>query len=143
MFQLVYISTAAWPMDNGDLNTIIEHSRKNNRELEVTGILLQIDHGFLQILEGPRDAVKALYAKIQLDLRHIGLRVLVQQNVEDRLFSDWSMGFEKLDSASPRTAQLYNLTQEAIDTAMPPQAAKDLARHLRDFYCQVTGPLAA
>jgi len=134
MFQLVYVSTAAWPMQNGDLNAILDVSRANNSRLGVTGLLLHIDQGFLQVLEGPRDAVMTVFASIQRDLRHIGLRVLVQQETDERLFVDWSMGFDKIDPAAARTAGVFEITQEAINTIMPARKAKDLAVLLRKFY---------
>lgn len=134
MFQLVYASAAAWPMGPNDLNTIVDTSRERNRRSGITGILLYIDQGFLQILEGPRDAVLEAFGRIQKDLRHIGLRVLVQQEVEARVFDDWSMGFDRLDPQAPRSADVFEITQEAIQQKLPPDKAAMLALFLRNFY---------
>ncbi len=134
MFQLVYVSSATWPMNNEDLNMILDISRANNQRLGVTGLLLHIDQGFLQVLEGPKDAVLELLAKIQKDIRHIGLRVLIQQEIAERLFADWFMGFERLTLGSKRTADIFEITQEAITTTFPPEKAVDLAILLRNFY---------
>lgn len=143
MFQLVYVSTAAWPMNDGDLDTILAHSRKNNSRLGVTGLLLHIDQGFLQILEGPREAVLIVFAAIERDLRHIGLRVLIQQDVEERLFAGWSMGFDRLTPNSPHRAEAFAITQEAITEVLPEEKAKTLAVLLRTFYRVNSGQSAA
>jgi hypothetical protein len=143
MFQLVYVSSATWPMNNEDLNRILDMSRANNRRLGVTGLLLHIDQGFLQVLEGPKDAVLMLFARIQKDARHIGLRVLIQQESTERLFADWLMGFERLTPNSRRTADIFEITQEAITTAFPPERAVDLAILLRNFYRVNAGNFAA
>jgi Sensors of blue-light using FAD. len=134
MFQLVYVSTAAWAMNENDLNIILDGARANNRKLGVTGLLLHIDQGFLQVLEGPREAVLKIFERIRRDLRHIGLRVLIQQEVEERLFEDWSMGFDRLSPTSPRTQGVFAVTQEAIENVLPPEKAKVLAVILRNFY---------
>jgi hypothetical protein len=134
MFQLVYVSTASWSMSNSDLNVILEQSRRNNRRLGITGMLLHLDHGFLQVLEGPKEAVLEIFSNIERDLRHIGVRVLVQHDVSERLFGDWSMGFEKLSSTNPRDADVFEITREAIDEATAPEKAAEIAVLLRNFY---------
>jgi len=143
MFQLIYVSSAARPLSDDDLNKILDKSRSNNRQKEVTGLLLHVDQGFLQVLEGPREAVLAIFAHIEQDLRHTGLRVLAQQETQERLFTDWSMGFDRLDPASPRTAGIFEVTQEAINTILAPEKAKELAVLLHNFYRINAGRFAA
>jgi hypothetical protein len=143
MFQLVYVSTASWSMTHGDLNAILDISRANNRRLGVTGMLLHLDHGFLQVLEGPKDAVLHIFSKVERDRRHIGLRVLVQQEVNERLFADWSMGFDRLSESNPRTAGVFKITREAIEHAVAPEKAAQIAVLLRNFYRINAGSCAA
>lgn len=143
MFQLLYVSTASWPMNDGDLNAILDISRINNRRLGVTGLLLHIDSGFLQVLEGPKDAVMTIFSKVQRDTRHIGVRVLVQQEVGERLFGDWSMGFDRLNETNPRTADVFKITREAIENAVAPEKAAQIAVLLRNFYRVNAGCCAA
>jgi len=143
MFQLVYVSSATWPMNNEDLNRILDISRANNRRLSVTGLLLHIDQGFLQVLEGPKDAVLTLFSRIQKDSRHIGLRVLIQQDIDERLFADWHMGFERLTPGVKRTADIFEITQAAIAATFPSEKAVDLAILLRNFYRVNAGDFAA
>ena len=134
MFQLMYVSTASWKMDGGDLNAILDRSRINNRRLGVTGLLLHLDHGFLQILEGPEDAVLEIFARVERDHRHIGVHILVQRDVSERLFGEWNMGFDRWNKGAARTADVFEITREAIEDAIPPEKAAELAVLLRNFY---------
>ena len=143
MHQLVYVSTASWAMSDADLNDILDASRRNNRTKSVTGLLLYLDHGFLQVLEGPKAAVEETYAIICRDRRHSGPRILIAQDVEERLFGSWSMGFERLSEDYVRTADVFAITREAIDNAITPERAAEIAALLRNFYRINAGQYAA
>jgi hypothetical protein len=143
VFQLMYVSTAAWALDSRVLNDILDVSRAINRELGITGMLLYLDHGFLQILEGPEAAVMETFRRIERDPRHLGIRVLVQQHVSERLFGEWSMGFDRWTRDAPRTADMFDITAEAIENAIAPEKAAALAVLLRNFYRVNSGNCAA
>jgi hypothetical protein len=98
MYLLVYVSSAVNLFSDDELAELLEKSRKNNHRLGITGILLYKDGNFMQFLEGPKEAVVSLAAKIKDDPRHHGLIVLLQEEHEEREFEEWSMGFKKLDS---------------------------------------------
>jgi len=141
--QLVYVSAASWAMSDADLNEILDAARRNNGKHDVTGILLHIDKGFLQVLEGPEAAVKETFEHIARDRRHTALRILVEQDVDERLFTGWSMGFERLLPGHGRTADVFAITRDAIQSAIPPQKAAGLAILLRNFYRVNAGEIAA
>jgi hypothetical protein len=134
IFQLMYVSTASWPPNNDELAAILDVSRAKNRRLDVTGLLLYIDQSFLQILEGPEAAVMEIFRPIERDRRHFGIRVLVQQYVAERLFGEWSMGFDRWTRDAPRTADMFQITADAIENAISPEKAAALAVLLRSFY---------
>ena len=98
MYLLVYVSSASELFSDNDLVELLKKARHNNHALDVTGMLLYKDGNFMQLLEGPRETVLALVAKIKLDPRHHGFMPLLQQEQPDREFSDWEMGFQKLDA---------------------------------------------
>jgi hypothetical protein len=143
MFQLMYVSTSAWPLAHSDLNAILDISRANNRRYGVTGLLLHLDRGFLQILEGPKTAVTAVFDNIRRDHRHIGVRVLLVQDVPGRLFAGWTMGYDRWTHQTARTGGLFQITRQAIDEAIPPEKAAALAVLLRNFYRVHAGNNAA
>jgi hypothetical protein len=98
VFQLVYVSGARERLDDGDLKAILEVSRRNNARLGVTGMLLCHEGCFIQALEGDRDVVESLYARIAQDQRHGRIVVLYRGEADSRTFPDWTMGFRR---ASP------------------------------------------
>jgi len=134
MYRLVYVSASAWAMSFDDLNAILDASRDNNRKLGVTGMLLHMDNGFLQVLEGPKEAVLEIYESIACDPRHTGVRILLERETDERLFEEWTMGFDKPNAKKQQSDPVFQITREAIEHAIEPEKAAELAVLLRNFY---------
>ncbi len=100
LYQLIYVSAASADFEEASLPDLFTQSRENNARIEVTGMLLFHDRSFVQVLTGPKVAVKALYETIARDPRHSNSRILFQGDVEERAFEDWSMGFYKTNRNS-------------------------------------------
>ncbi len=99
LIEVVYASGATRPFDDEELAELLEKARANNHALGVSGILLYLDGSFLQVLEGPEEAVHALYDKIALDKRHNNVLVLKKSSIETRTFGEWKMGCVSLDKS--------------------------------------------
>jgi hypothetical protein len=97
MFHLVYISHASRHLNESDLQDILSISRSNNKKLHITGMLLNLNDKFIQVLEGKYNVVKALYEKIKEDTRHHKISIVLEGKTAHRIFKNWSMGFKKLD----------------------------------------------
>lgn len=78
------------------LEDILEQSRVNNANSDITGMLLYESGAFFQVLEGEKDAVEALYQKIEQDERHRTVTKLIQEPIEERTFGEWSMGYPRV-----------------------------------------------
>ena len=98
MFFLIYVSSAVTLFSEKDLFDLLEKSRHNNHKVGVTGMLLYKEGNFMQFLEGPKEEVFKLLEKIKKDPRHRGIITLLQQEHNEREFSEWAMGFKKLGS---------------------------------------------
>lgn len=98
MYRIVYVSSAVDLFSDQALTDLLEQSRKANRLLDITGMLLYKDGNFMQLLEGPMAAVQTLAAKIKRDPRHRGFIALLHEEEASREFSGWEMGFKKLDA---------------------------------------------
>ncbi|WP_307805161.1 BLUF domain-containing protein [Microbacterium sp. BLY] len=98
--RLVYTSTAAQPFRETALEQLLQQSRRSNATRDVTGLLLFRDGRFLQILEGPAEAVRRLVDRIAEDPRHHAMRILLETPIAARLFSDWSMGYRSFRTGS-------------------------------------------
>ena len=90
--QVIYVSEIS-DTSSDSLTNIYDISQKNNSKSGISGCLLIGSNSYLQLLEGPDSAVENLYSKIQMDSRHKKVKKLFEQNIEEKLFSSWSMKF--------------------------------------------------
>lgn len=96
LYSLVYVSSTVTPFSSAELVALLDQSRANNTRLGISGMLLYKDGNTMQLLEGERDIVLALYARIAADPRHRGLLRLLEGPTDTRQFADWSMAFRDL-----------------------------------------------
>ena len=99
MHYLIYISTAVNLLTDEELKEILISSRKNNSAKNISGLLLYADGVFLQLLEGEKIDVEQTYKKIENDLRHKKITILVKGEHDNRAFPDWSMGYSVANKA--------------------------------------------
>ncbi len=107
MFTLVYVSTEMDHLSTHDLTLLLKQSREKNAHLEVTGMLLYKDGNFMQLLEGEKSVVLALYETIRNDRRHRNVITLYDNEVSVRHFSNWSMGFGNLNEEEAKKIPGY------------------------------------
>jgi len=92
--RLIYLSRQRlerpWLADE-EVDDIVRASIRNNRAVALTGLLLVHDGWFMQVLEGPKAALEATYARIIRDPRHAEVRVLETADAEAREFGGWNM----------------------------------------------------
>lgn len=70
----------------------MEQAQAYNAAHQLTGLLCYSREGqFVQVLEGPAQEVRALYAKIQRDARHGRVVTLSDQASPTRWFAEWAM----------------------------------------------------
>lgn len=96
LVHLIYSSAASVrPVPSDLVHTILEQSRRNNTQADITGVLLYHEGSFFQVLEGPVEAVERVYRRICDDARHRNVQKLIQEPIEQRAFGDWTMGYPK------------------------------------------------
>lgn len=94
LVHLIYSSAAKdTELSEDDLNTILEKSRKNNESNNVSGVLLYESGTFFQVLEGDRAKVDSVYRTIVRDSRHINVTKIIEEEIEERTFGEWTMGY--------------------------------------------------
>lgn len=115
MLQIMYISSAANipPIDVAQILTV---SRRNNERDAVTGFLYADGRRFLQVLEGPEDAVESAFTRISGDVRHRAVVTLSRRAIEAREFGDWAMAHRMPGSDSDA---LLAQIAERLETASP------------------------
>ena len=96
MISLTYLSRATDAMTRADLEGILSVSRVNNERDGLTGILLHADQHFIQTLEGEEVDVRTAFTRIGADPRHRSVDIVLREEIEERSFDGWSMGFKRL-----------------------------------------------
>jgi hypothetical protein len=108
MLSLIYVSTSVKLLNDEELLDILKISRQNNSPKDVTGLLLYKGGNFMQVLEGPDEAVEALYEKIKADPRHKDVNVLSREQISARQFPTWEMAFQNLDDPEVKNEPGYS-----------------------------------
>ena len=136
LHTIIYVSSSVRMMQTDELDELLEQAMSCNAGHGITGMLLYRDGNFMQTLEGDKNAVHELYARIVKDKRHQGLIQLLDEPLASRQFADWSMGFEHIDpQASGRkipsavTARAFSLLESADS-----ESACVVLRVLAGFY---------
>ena len=89
--QIKYISSFAPKTTQEDVQAILETSRRNNQNSDISGILMVSDQTFFQILEGPEGDVDQVWDRIRGDHRHDNICVLTDGALRERSFGRWRM----------------------------------------------------
>lgn len=108
LFSLTYVSSAVVPFSRAELLALLERCRERNAREAITGLLLYKEGNFMQVLEGPEGAVRALHAKIGRDGRHRGMITVLQTPLAKRQFDGWTMAFRDLDDPAVRMVPGYS-----------------------------------
>lgn len=94
MRQLLYTSEETQCLSFSEIHQLLLEARRWNSKNGITGLLLHAPNGrFIQLIEGDADKIDALFARICSDRRHDSVSILLDEDVDDRLFPNWEMGF--------------------------------------------------
>lgn len=72
-------------------NQIVSFAILNNTKLDITGAMTFDGNDFAQILEGEKSVVLDLFEKIKADPRHDSIRLIKDQKITTRHYSQWAM----------------------------------------------------
>lgn len=86
-----------------EVERIAHRTRNRNADLGITGCLFYFGRYFVQVLEGHIGDVDRVYGTIVSDTRHSNVIGLVDNIVQARAFSNWSLKF--VGGASPQVAR--------------------------------------
>jgi len=115
-FCIVYLSSSTDLLSQEELSNILQKSRLKNASYNITGVLLYFNGSIIQVLEGEEEKVKSLYNVISRDQRHYQIIPLYMQNVPERSFDSWSMGYSTL------TAREFSHIKEIAPVVKNPYA---------------------
>ena len=110
LVRLLYASRASESFTTDGLGAILKASRENNARNGITGVLCCCANArvFMQVLEGGRGPVSALYNRIGQDARHRDMELLFYEEIGERSFSGWSMGQVNMSRLNPAVVLKYS-----------------------------------
>ena len=113
---LAYTSRASLDFSSADLADIHQSARHLNALDGVTGLLVFDGTRFLQIIEGPQEAIDNLVERLRRDRRHGSLEIRDERFVEARSFPDWSMELTRVSTG-------YFTARPELEIALPDRVA--------------------
>lgn len=120
LHNAVYCSRACSGVGDAAVAKIIETSRRCNPEQGITGLLVFGSGIFFQWLEGPKDNVTQLMARITADSRHEQVVQLASgDEVRERMFPNWDMELVTGED-------IRDVLMDALDNAKEPKNAQAL-----------------
>lgn len=141
MKQIVYVSQAERPFSTDELSSLLKHSQERNAADGITGLLIyryNPDYGrgnFVQALEGPEDKIDDVWRRISNDTRHHTVIIVEEGPIENRMFSDWSMGFKNVDAEDlERFEGFSDLGSDRFWRDAGPTSAASALELLKSFY---------
>ena len=95
-FTLLYVSDAT--ASAGAIASIARQARLRNLQENITGLLIFDGACFAQFVEGPKEALISLIARLEVDPRHERMQVLsFSHSGIKRRFPNWQLGYLLVD----------------------------------------------
>ncbi|MCP2680062.1 BLUF domain-containing protein [Maricaulaceae bacterium NA33B04] len=133
LHRLLYVSTADPDMRNDVLEHLLDTAERRNAALNITGLLVFTGTHFMQLLEGPKDAVEAVFDMICQDRRHSAIARLIAEPVQERSCPDWSMALRVVEAANDGPNQIFTVDDQALESFLPDAMAPDLRVLFQSF----------
>lgn len=134
IYQVIYVSSASSLLREQELVELLSQSQPRNKANGITGLLLYKDGNIIQAVEGPKQNVLALMAKIQVDKRHHGVIELLHELVDERHFPNWSMDYINVSqNLQEGFSGFLNPQQSKLEKSISAGNAKKLLLNFRKF----------
>jgi hypothetical protein len=133
MIRLLYFSQSKDVISDEEIQSILQSSRHNNAGRGITGVLIYGGGLFMQVLEGPQQAVLRLYVKILDDRRHCNSQIIHITPTDKRIFEGWSMGSIKRSNSLEfeQILELRNLRKEVVQAKVFTDVMHEFLRVLK------------
>lgn len=113
--RINYISRFVQDMSDDEIVELARQAAKNNKENDITGVLMAKGGLFFQIIEGPEDNIDKLFKDIMKDPRHEKIITLgIQSGDLKRLFPNWHMKEINLDKNTSERLQPVRAIIDAV-----------------------------
>ncbi|GAK93945.1 hypothetical protein JCM19298_1282 [Nonlabens ulvanivorans] len=92
-YTICYFSDETIPLTDADMETLFTRSSTFNNAHNIYGIFLHIAGKYLQILEGNKEVIDSLYARILEDGRHKNVYEVFNKKTENLIFKEYNSKF--------------------------------------------------
>ena len=99
LVRLVCTSVKSDSCDDAAVDAFVAQASESNSAHDVTGMLLHTETRFLQVLEGPEEAVTVAFENITNDPRHSSCQMVACDPVSSREFAGLSLGATSVSEA--------------------------------------------
>lgn len=99
LYFLIYRSQETQAPTLEELCHLVKQSQTKNKVNGITGLLIKLDSGYLQYIEGTKKDIVMLYERLLQDHRHYNLKLLKTGYLKKRRFRKWSMKFQYVSNA--------------------------------------------
>ena len=137
VYAAIYVSRAVQPFSSTDIAELLLHARRENAARGITGRLVYAAvEGrpglFAQWLEGEDWRVRdLLYRSVLRDGRHALVGRPFEGVVTRRMYPDWSMAYEELETEDSVSQEVESLVRQANAILPPTRRAAALAAQIR------------
>jgi hypothetical protein len=133
LHEIIYMSLACEAMAPEQFAELMERAQARNQAAGVTGMLVYHEGEFMQLLEGERSVIEALYDKIAIDPRHQQVYQLWAAPITTRNFDSWTMGFVAIDDLTlQRHTGFASFNDEGLVALSRDNRGKKILLGLRD-----------
>ena len=115
IYRIVYMSRATALMTDIDVQDLADRASESNKALSVTGLLLFDGRRFMQAMEGEKEAVQGLMARISEDPRHDMIAMVSDGPAIRRKFGAWSMSYKRVGEGCCTTGYLHQVKTQMVD----------------------------
>lgn len=109
---IMYISEVGVRRDGAvipvGLSDIYSRAKRRNSQAKITSVMSFRKAHYLQVIEGGRDEVDALFAKISQDPRHTNVEKLLDVSITDRFFPKWNIKLLESVQKAPEFIKFVN-----------------------------------
>jgi len=130
LVRLTYVSRSTNKIDGAGFKAILEHAQRQNTRRGITGMLCFNSDLFLQVIEGSRPVINALYARLVVDPRHTDVQLVELVEIPRRSWGQWSMGYAVATAANREVFLRYSAAEVFEPYSMTAEAVQSLLQEL-------------
>ncbi|MBO6879639.1 BLUF domain-containing protein [Winogradskyella sp.] len=124
-YSVIYQSKSQSHFAPMDIELMLMKAKRKNKRLKITGCIVYADNKFIQLIQGPKDAIIDLYKEIKADKRHFKVTTLLEQSTEQKIWSDWSMAMLDFSGNAKQVMNSRILLESYLENVTPKEKESD------------------